>query len=118
MKSLVPGLGITFRDWSSTELSTIEWLVVATQANTSTSLPVAKNTWPEPEVLIVASPGIMARASAGITKYGWAPGPTRFTAKTAGGAQMVRWASPSNKKEMETITRVAAIKKRMIIHSS
>jgi hypothetical protein len=67
---------------------------------------------------MVASPGIMARASAGIIKYGWDSWPTRFTAKTAGGAQMVRWASPSNKKEMETMNRVAAIKKRMIIHSS
>jgi hypothetical protein len=92
--------------------------VVATHAKTSTSFPVAKNTWPEPEALMVASPGIIDRASGGIIKYGWDSWPTRFTAKTAGGAQIVRWARPSNKKEMETINRVAAIRKRMIIHSS
>jgi hypothetical protein len=67
---------------------------------------------------MVASPGIMAKASAGIIKKGWESWPTRLTANTAGGAQMVRWAKPSNKKETETINRVAAIKKRMIIHSS
>ena len=118
IKSSVPGFLITFRVWSSAELSTVEWLVFATQANTSSSFPAAKKTWPEPDARMVTSPGIMASASAGIIRYGWDSWPTRLTAKTEGGAQMVRWAKPSKRKETETINRVAAIKKRMIIHSS
>jgi hypothetical protein len=118
MKSSVPGLETTLRDEGPAELATVEWLVVSTQAVTSPSLPAAKKTSFEPVTLMLASPGISASASAGMTKNGWDSWPTRLTANTAGGAQMVRWARPSNRKEMETTKRVAAIKKRMIIHSS